>query len=236
MQKEDLVSTAIVFHKRLNPKLWSKGHLKKDVRFHLLEIAQHFIDFIGIEPLGLQDITISGSNAGYTFSRNSDLDLHLIVDIPKERERLMKQLFDAKKNQYNFQHNITLKGIHTEVYVQDSKQVHHSAGIYSVLDDKWLQIPERKEDTLDRAEVKVKYKHFVGLVRSALRSDNLQAALQVMENIKRLRQQGLDREGELSVENITFKVLRSKGYIDQLREHISILKANKLSLETNNEN
>jgi len=224
MQQEDLVSTAIVFHKRLNPKLWSKGQLKKDVRFHLLEIAQNFIDFIGIEPLG------------YTFSRNSDLDLHLVVNIPKERERLMKQLFDAKKNQYNFQHSIKLKGIHTEVYVQDAQQVHHSVGVYSVLDDKWLKIPERKEDTVDRAEVKVKYKHFVGSIRAALRSDNLQASLQVMENIKRLRQQGLDREGELSVENITFKVLRSKGYIDRLREHISILKANKLSLETNNEN
>jgi hypothetical protein len=122
------------------------------------------------------------------------------------------------------------------VYVQDAQQVHHSVGVYSVLDDKWLKIPERKEDTVDRAEVKVKYKHFVGSIRAALRSDNLQASLQVMENIKRLRQQGLDREGELSVENITFKVLRSKGYIDRLREHISILKANKLSLETNNEN
>lgn len=236
MQQEDLVSTAIVFHKRLNPKLWSKGRLKPEVRFHLLEIAKHFIDFIGIEPLGLTDITISGSNAGYTFSRNSDLDLHLVVNIPQESERLMKQLFDAKKNQYNFQHNITLKDIHTEVYVQDAQQVHHSAGIYSVLDNKWLQIPQRREDTLDRAEVKTKYKHFVGTIRSALRSDNLPAALQVMENIKRLRQQGLDREGELSVENITFKVLRGKGYIDRLREHISILKANKLSLETNNEN
>ena len=236
MQQEDLVSTAIVFHKRLNPKLWSKGALKPKVRFHLLEIAKHFIDFIGIEPLGLADITISGSNAGYTFSRNSDLDLHLVVNIPHERERLMKQLFDAKKNQYNFQHSITLNGIHTEVYVQDLQQVHHSAGIYSVLDNKWLQIPERKEDTLDRDKVKVKYKHFVGMIRSALRSEDLQPVQKVMDDIKRLRQQGLEREGELSVENVTFKVLRSKGYIDRLREHISILKANKLSLENNNEN
>lgn len=236
MQQEDLVSTAIVFHKRLNPKLWSKGSLKPEVRFHLLEIAKHFIDFINIEPLGLTDITISGSNAGYTFSRNSDLDLHLVVNIPEERGHLLKQLFDAKKNQYNFQHSITLKGIHTEVYVQDAQQVHHSAGIYSVLDDKWLQIPERREDTLDRAEVKLKYKHFVGLIRSALRSDNLHAVQQVMDDIRRLRQTGLEREGELSEENVTFKVLRSKGYIDRLREHISTLKANKLSLETNNEN
>jgi len=236
MQQEDLVSTAIVFHQRLNSKLWSKGKLKPEIRYHLLEVAQHFIKFIDIDPLGLQDITISGSNAGYTYSRNSDLDLHLVVTIPKDREQLLKQLFDAKKNQYNFQHDIKIKNIDVEVYVQDAEQVHHSVGVYSVLDDKWLKVPEAVSDTVDRAEVKVKYKQYVGKVRTALRSDNLQAVKQTSDDIKRLRQQGLDREGELSVENITFKILRAKGYIEQLRNHISKLKADSLSLENNYEN
>jgi hypothetical protein len=236
MQQEDLVSTAIVFHQRLNPKLWSKGKLKSEIRFHLLEIAEHFIDFIDIAPIGLQDITISGSNAGYTYSRNSDLDLHLVVTIPKDREQLLKQLFDAKKNQYNFQHDIKIKNIDVEVYVQDAEQVHHSVGVYSVLDDKWLKIPEAVSDTVDRAEVKVKYKQYVGKIRTALRSDNLEAVKQTSDDIKKLRQQGLDRDGELSVENITFKVLRAKGLIEQLRNHISKLKADTLSLENNYEN
>jgi len=236
MQQEDLVSTAIVFHQRLNPKLWSKGKLKSEIRFHLLEIAEHFIDFIDIAPIGLQDITISGSNAGYTYSRNSDLDLHLVVTIPKDREQLLKQLFDAKKNQYNFQHDIKIKNIDVEVYVQDAEQVHHSVGVYSVLDDKWLKIPEAVSDTVNRAEVKVKYKQYVGKIRTALRSDNLEAVKQTSDDIKKLRQQGLDRDGELSVENITFKVLRAKGLIEQLRNHISKLKADTLSLENNYEN
>ena len=236
MQQEDLVSTAIVFHQRLNSKLWSKGKLKSEIRFHLLEIAEHFIDFIDIAPIGLQDITISGSNAGYTYSRNSDLDLHLVVTIPKDREQLLKQLFDAKKNQYNFQHDIKIKNIDVEVYVQDAEQVHHSVGVYSVLDDKWLKIPEAVSDTVDRAEVKVKYKQYVGKIRTALRSDNLEAVKQTSDDIKKLRQQGLDRDGELSVENITFKVLRAKGLIEQLRNHISKLKADTLSLENNYEN
>ena len=236
MQQEDLVSTAIVFHQRLNPKLWTKGKLKPQVRFHLLEIAKHFVDYIEIDNLGLQDITISGSNAGYTYSRKSDIDLHLIVDIPQDKKQILKQLFDAKKNQYNFQHDIKIKNIDVEVYVQDAEQVHHSVGVYSVLDDKWLKVPEAVSDTVDRAEVKVKYKQYVGKVRTALRSDNLQAVKQTSDDIKRLRQQGLDREGELSVENITFKILRAKGYIEQLRNHISKLKADSLSLENNYEN
>lgn len=233
---EDLVSTAIVFHKRLNPKLWSKGALKPVVRQQLLKIAKHFVDYIDIGRLGLTDVTISGSNAGYTYSRNSDLDLHLIVRIPKDKERLLKQLFDAKKNQYNFQHDIKIKNIDVELYVQDQAQPHTSAGIYSVLDDRWLKIPENVEDVVDRTEVKQKYKQFRDKVRSALRSDNLEAVKKVSDDIKRLRQQGLERTGELSTENVVFKILRAKGYLEQLRNHISKLKADQLSLERIYEN
>jgi hypothetical protein len=236
MQQEDLVSTAIVFHQRLNPKLWTKGKLKPQVRFHLLEIAKHFVDYIEIDNLGLQDITISGSNAGYTYSRKSDIDLHLIVDIPQDKKQILKQLFDAKKNQYNFQHDITIRNIDVELYVQDAEQTHTSVGIYSVLDDKWIKVPDAVEDKVDRAQVKVKYKQYVGKVRTALRSNNLEAVQKTSDDIRNLRQQGLDKEGELGVENITFKVLRAKGYLEQLRNHISKLKAEKLSLENNNEN
>lgn len=233
---EDLVSTAVVFHKRLNPKLWSRGELKPVVRKQLLKIAKHFVDYIDIGRLGLTDITISGSNAGYTYSRNSDLDLHLIVKIPKDKEQLLKQLFDAKKNQYNFQHDIKIKNIDVELYVQDQAQPHTSAGIYSVLDDRWLKIPETVEDIVDRVEVKQKYKQFQGKIRSALRSDNIEAVKKTSDDIKRLRQQGLERSGELSTENVVFKILRAKGYLEQLRNHISKLKADQLSLEIRYEN
>ena len=93
---EDLISTAIVFHKKLNPKIWSKGELKPVIRAQLLKIARHFIEYIDIGQIGLADVTISGSNAGYTYSRNSDLDLHLIVKIPQDRKQLLKQLFQFR--------------------------------------------------------------------------------------------------------------------------------------------
>ena len=222
-------------HNQLNPSLWEGTELKLEIRYKLLQIARHFIDYINIPNLDLTDITISGSNASFGYSKHSDIDLHLIANMPKDHPDL-KELFNAKKNQYNSTYRITLKDIPVEVYVQDAAEPHHSAGIFSVLDSKWLKIPDAVEDKVDRAQVKVKYKQYVGKVRTALRSDNLEAVQKTSDDIRNLRQQGLDQEGELGVENITFKVLRAKGYLEQLRNHISKLKAEKLSLENNNEN
>jgi len=62
---------AVKFNDRLNPKLWdSNEHLKPDVRARLLEIAEDFREFLGIQNLDLEDITVSGSNAAYTYTPN----------------------------------------------------------------------------------------------------------------------------------------------------------------------
>jgi hypothetical protein len=57
----------------------------------------------------------------------------------------------------------------------------------------------------------------------------------VKDRINRLRKTGLERQGEFSVENIAFKVLRNKGYIDQLRQHIYDLEDQAMSLGEHNE-
>jgi hypothetical protein len=233
---EDLVSTAVVLHKRLNPRLWTKGQLKPLVRFRLLKIAKNFIDFIGIDDIQLKDVTVSGSNAAYTYSRHSDIDLHLIVDIPEDQKNLYKNLYDAKKNQYNFVYDIKIKNIDVELYVQDSSEPHTSSGVYSVLDDRWVKVPEKVEATLDRSGIKKKYKHLKSKINTALRSTNVDAVKKVSDDIKKLRKEGLEKQGELGVENIAFKLLRAKGYLERLRNHISNLKAQELSLETQNEN
>ena len=229
---EDLVSTAVIFHKRLNPKLWRKGKLKPEVRYTLLKTAKNFIDFIDIDQLNLEDITISGSNAGYTYSRASDIDLHLIVKIDTSKESILRSLFDAKKNLYNFTYDIKIKNIDIELYVQGSEQPHTSAGIYSVLDDRWLKTPQAVRDNLNRRSVSEKYKHLKGKIRLAPRSNDINAVRNVYDDIKKMRQHGLSQNGELGVENVTFKVLRAKGLIEKLRNHISKLEAGSLSLET----
>ncbi len=231
LTQEGIVDDAVIFHDTLNPNLWKNNQLKSVVRLKLLEIAKHFINFIDIPNLNLKDITISGSNAAYTYTTHSDLDLHLIVDIPSDKEHYLKNLFDAKKNQYNFNHDIKVKGIDVEVYVQDSKQVHHSAGIYSVLDNRWISEPKVERVNINDDDVKDKVNNYTNKIKQALRSKNLDLAKKVKDEIAKIRKSGLDKSGEFSVENLAFKVLRARGLIDKLRQHIYNLEDEALSLK-----
>ena len=228
---DTLVGSAVQFHDKLNPKLWQGRELDPKVRYKLLRIAKHFVEFINLPNLRLKDITLSGSNAAYTYTENSDLDLHLVVDIPSAADYYLRPLYDAKKNQYNFNHDVKIHNIDVEVYVQASSDTHHSAGIYSVLDNQWLSTPQAQKVNINDEDVALKVKNYLSKIKFALRVRDLETANKIKDELNKLRKTGLDRGGEFSVENIAFKVLRAKGYIDQLRQHIYDLEDEALSLE-----
>ena len=112
---------AVKFNTRLNPKIWADDEtMLPEVRDRLLEIAQDFREFLGVTDLQLKDITVSGSNAAYTYTPHSDIDLHLVVDLPEADEsEVYRELFDAKKYQYNQQHNIKIGGYDIQLYLQN---------------------------------------------------------------------------------------------------------------------
>lgn len=228
--QEDIVDSAVVFHNTLNPLLFNNEQLKPLIRLALLKIAKDFVAFVDIN-FKVADITISGSNAAYTYTPNSDLDLHIIADIPEKQAKLYKQLFDAKKNQYNYLHNLTVKGIDVELYVQNSRETHHSAGIYSIKNNSWISEPKVVKVRISDQDVQRKVNNYLGKIKSALGTDDLDYIESVQTSIKKLRQTGLDREGEFSVENLAFKVLRANGWIDRLREHKYNVQSEILSVE-----
>ena len=93
-------------------------------------------------PIHVGHLIIANHLAEY-----SDLDLHLVVQVPDTVE--YKELLDAKKNVYNARHDIKVKGIDVELYAQDVDQEHHSLGIYSVLKNTWVSRPERRDVEID---------------------------------------------------------------------------------------
>jgi hypothetical protein len=119
----------VTVNKRLNPKIWDDNTLNVEVAAKLEDIAQAFEEFIGID-LDVVDYTITGSNANYTWTDYSDLDLHLIIPgTPTDEQR---ELFNAKKALWAEQHTITIKGLPVECYVQGEDEPHHSTGVYSL--------------------------------------------------------------------------------------------------------
>ena len=108
MKVQELSVAPITHNTELNPKLWDNNKLIPEVRLQLMKIARHFADYLKVERLNLRDITISGSNASYGYSDNSDLDLHLVADVDSPEKA---ELYDAKKNVYNSRYNIKIKDI-----------------------------------------------------------------------------------------------------------------------------
>lgn len=209
------LADAVKFHRRLNPRLWGRDeHLLPDVRQQLLAIAADFQEFLGVPDLDVKDITVSGSNAAYSYTKNSDIDLHLVVNMPADP--VYQELFSAKKYQYNDQHNIRIGGADVELYVQTADQAHHSQGIYSVKNDQWISVPERKRAQIDHACVRDKVADLDARIHTAVRSGDAERIAALADKIKAMRQAGLEKHGEFGCENLAFKMLRNSGCIKLL--------------------
>ena len=223
------ISNAVVFHDTLNPKLFTEsGMMHGEVRRALIDIARHFRDFIGVE-LDVKDITVSGSNAAFSYTPQSDLDLHIVVAVPDKPE--FRELLDAKKNVYNARHDIKVRGIDVELYAQDVNQEHHSQGIYSILRSQWIEKPTEQTVDIDADDVKDKYKNYRDRIILVLGDDDLDVVQDMWNDIKRMRRAGLERDGEFSTENLVFKMLRNQGWIEKLSDYINTLQDQELSIE-----
>jgi hypothetical protein len=226
------MSDAVKFHDKLNPNLWRNNHLDPAVRKQLIVIAEDFLSNMGISGLDVKDITVSGSSAAYSYTPHSDLDLHILVDMSKlPNDEVYRELFTAKKTIYNDSHDIKVKGVPVELYVQDSNQPVVSLGEYSILNDKWLKIPSKRRANLDQNATKAKYDKLAGLVDLALKSRNLERVKETIKTIKRYRQAGLDTYGEFGPENLAYKAVRSQGAIDALYKLRDELHGEELSIE-----
>jgi GNAT superfamily N-acetyltransferase len=230
------LADAVKFHSRLNHRLWdSAEHLHPQVKERLLQVARDFQEFLGVPDLDVKDITVSGSNAAYNYTDHSDIDLHLVVDIPDVvHNEVYRELFNAKKYQYNDQHNIRIGGADVELYAQPSDQPHHSQGIYSLLRNAWVQVPRRKRSSIDDTCVQAKFEDLAARVDDAVDSGDVDRLRSLQQKIKTMRQTGLEQQGEFGCDNLAFKLLRARGYIQRLIDARNQAHAAALSLAEKN--
>lgn len=229
------LSDAISFHDELNPNLWNGQELRPEVKEQLLYIAKDFLEELGVNDLDVVDITVSGSNAAYSYTPHSDLDLHILVDLSKlDNDEIYKELFNAKKTLYNDTHDISIHGVPVELYVQDAREPVVSLGEYSILHDEWLRIPTKRRANLDQTATKAKYEKLHRVITKTLQSKNILQVDKVLKKIRQYRQAGLDKGGEFGPENLAFKVLRKQGLIKKLYNLRDKLHSEKLTIDEDN--
>ena len=226
------LSDAIKFHDKLNPNVWIGTKLRPEVKKQLKKIARDFIEELGIPDLDVLDLTVSGSNAAYSYTPNSDLDLHILIDMRKlPNNEVYRELFNAKKNIYNDSHDVKIHGVPVELYVQDINEPVISMGEYSILQDKWIKLPTKKRANLDQNATRNKYEKLLAVVTYALKYKDVKKLDNILKKIRQYRQAGLDKGGEFSPENLAFKILRSQGYITKLYDLRNKLHSERLSIE-----
>jgi predicted nucleotidyltransferase len=211
--------------KQLRPKrilssdVWlPEGQISPAVRESLLKIANEFYIFLGLTVV-IHDITFTGSLANYNYTKFSDIDLHILVDYSDVDENidLVRDFLSAKKTVWNDKHSIFVKGYEVELYAQDINEPHHSTGVYSILKNEWIKKPKIGKPDIDIIAIKEKTKSLMRRIDRGIQSPNRREKLDhVKEKIKTMRQAGLERAGEFSIENLAFKVLRRNGYLEKL--------------------
>ena len=215
----------IKFHKTLNPKIWNGYELKHEVGVKLMEIASNFVAYLDIDGFNIQDIIFTGSMANYNYTDQSDIDLHIICDfskLPTECPLLANDYVNAKKKIYNEHHHIKIYGYDVELYVEDSSQPALAGGKYSLLFKEWIKKPTpiefEVEDVVDSEE----FKDLVERIKQATcTGNNGEEANRLLNDIYEMRKSGLAQGGEFSFENLLFKALRNRGYLDDLRTYIN---------------
>jgi len=229
----------------LNPKIWDnpedpkKAKMKPKVKQALMKIANEFIDYLGDDAF-VEDITLTGSLSNFNWSEYSDFDLHIIVDFERfeKEEETYKELFNLKKQVFNDKHDIKIFGYDVELYAQGSEEKHESSGVYSVMEDKWLNQPEKLKVNIDKSVIEDKVKNWNEKIENALeelKGDDLGKGKKKIEDLKTklkdYRKSGLDKDGELSYENLTFKFLRRNGMIEKLFNTYNNYMDKELSIE-----
>ena len=218
----------IAYKKKLCPDIWENNTLIERIKDKLIRIARDFYEELELET-EIIDIHLTGSLANYNYNKESDIDVHIVIDFSEINEdiKLVKKAIDSQRFIWNLRHNITIKGHDVELYIQDKAEEHTSAGLYSLLYNKWIKAPTYDPPNIDNKDVKIKYdikSNDIDEIERLSEQDldpteakeYYEKAKELKSKIMKGRKEGLLEEGEFSIENLVFKKLRNENKIEKL--------------------
>ena len=218
----------------LNPELWNNEKLDPEVWRTLNKIGKEWADFANIPQSAIRDVILTGGNANYNYTKHSDIDLHLVVDKEKiDCQGLLDDYLQSKKQLWALTHDITVKGQPVELYAQDFRDPFRKGqGIYSLKSNRWLQQPTKYAIDQSHPEVVRKVKDYMNIIDDLIdsKSDDIDAFKKLKNRLKGMRAGAIEKGGESAPENLVFKELRNRGYLDKMSKYVRNLEDESLSL------
>lgn len=217
--------------KELNPKIWEDKKLREDVRETIIDIVSEFMDNL-IIPVEILDVRVVGSNASYNYTEHSDLDVHIIsnLELVGSPTEIVQALYNSERSNFNRTHNIRIKGIEVELYVEDVNSAVTSNGIYSVIDDVWIKEPQiikERSVKIDKNELQ----DLVDSVQSVLADGDSGDIKDCINMLYLMRKDSIATDGEYGVGNLLFKEIRNRGLLNALKDKYNEMISDELTLE-----
>ena len=130
-------------------------------------------------------------------------------------------------------------GYDVECFVQKEDETTFSSGIYSILYNMWMNEPKKLSiENIDKELLKDRASQWMRIIDGVI--DNIQdenpdeikfLVKKYKEKLKKFRNCGLEKGGEMSLENLVFKLLRRNGYIEKLYDVPTEVIDKKLSMK-----
>ena len=226
------------YHDILNPMIWTPNYtMIQSVHDKIMEICNSYITFIQLPREYITDIVCKGSNANYTYTKYSDIDIHIQFDVEKiscDTNLVSKYFIMCSKLWSTKYSSIKVKGCNVEIIATDDQEHHHSSdGVYSLLSNVWIQKPINNQiKDIDGKIINETESYLKTLDTLFLNPEkNIEQINTLIKTLKNLRSNPPDNNFEYNKYNIIFKDLRNKGYIKKLNEYKQIVKTSKLSLK-----
>ena len=219
----------------LCPDIWKDAQMDAEVREKLLDIGKRFYTYLKVDAPVI-DIILTGSLANYNWTDKSDLDVHIIIDYTQvSTPELSLNLFQTKKALWNkLRKSVRVKGFPVELYAQDIAEDHRATGQFSLLNNKWLVIPEKVEVAYNVEKAAQLTELFENSIEKISRlidtEEKYLKAVELKDAVLKLRRSSIDAAGEFALGNIVFKRLRNNGSLERLFDIISKCYDHKLSL------
>lgn len=224
----EFINEGQFYQDQLNPMVWDRDEINPELRTKLLQIAHDFYEDLKVSA-PIEDIQLTGSLANYNWTKYSDFDVHVIMDLSKINPdvELVKIAMEGLKTVWNQRHPVNIGGYDVELYAQDINQLHLASGLYSLLKGEWIRKPEYSQPSVDPKDVQLKSDYYIYAIKQMMEEireagpeearDIMERASVLKKKISRSRDEQLAHKGgEFSVENLVFKRLRNEGWIGKL--------------------
>ena len=204
------------FRDTLNPVLWNKReHLKSGIRNQLLSVAEEFAQFSGVLKENISDIVIAGSQAAYSYTPQSDIDVFVLTDFSKSSP-VFRELVESQSR--DFSKKLRLGESRVFLNVVDINTNSTAQGIYSLVTESWVQVPRRAAARTDDLSAQTKITELARQINIAVESRDRTQIRNITKRIDRLKTISENYYGRFSSESLALVSLQESREFDLLSQ------------------